>query len=215
VHIQNPSIAYVTLSGFRLDEYQPHILKTIDAGLTWKDISGNLPAAPINEVLIDPSDNSTLYIGTDVGVYSGSSSGVWFPLGDSLPNVPITDITLHQPTRTLVAATFGRSMYKFDLSASNGIIKQVTSLPSFTILPNPVSSSTKISFQLNEQQKGKVELFDLSGKLVSVLYNGILNKGNNEIVWNVTENNSLQNGIYICRILSDKIIASKKIQLVR
>lgn len=217
VDFKNPSIAYVTLSGFRYDEYQPHILKTIDAGLTWDDISGNLPAAPINEVLIDPSDNSTLYIGTDVGVYAGSSNGVWFQLGDSLPNVPVVDLTLHQPTRMLLAATFGRSMYKYDLSSSNNIIKQVISLSSFTIKPNPVSSSTKISFQLNEQQKGKVELFDLSGKLVTVLYNGVLHKGNNEFVWNIAEhkNSVLPNGTYICRILSDKTFASKKIQLVR
>lgn len=217
VDMQNPSIAYVTLSGFRYDEYQPHILKTIDAGLTWNDISGNLPAAPINEVLIDPSDNSTLYIGTDVGVYAGSSNGNWFPLGDSLPNVPITDLTLHQPTRMLLAATFGRSMYKYNLGSSTPVVEHTASLFSFTVKPNPVRSSTKISFQLNEQQQGKVELFDLSGKLVSVLYDGMLHKGDNEFTWNTAENNNnaLPNGTYICRIMSDKIFVSKKIQLVR
>jgi photosystem II stability/assembly factor-like uncharacterized protein len=216
VDLQNPSIAYVTLSGFRFDEYQAHILKTTDAGLTWKDISGNLPAAPINEVIIDPSDNSTLYIGTDVGVYAGSSSGSWSILGDSLPNVPIVDLTLHQPTRTLVAATFGRSMYKYDLGSITSVIEQSGSESTMMIQPNPVSSSAKISFQMNEQQHGKIEVFDLSGKLVSILYDGILNKGDNEFTWNVTENkNALPNGTYICRILTDKAIASKKIQLVR
>jgi photosystem II stability/assembly factor-like uncharacterized protein len=217
VDLQNPSIAYVTLSGFRYDEYQPHILKTTDAGLSWNDISGNLPAAPINEVIIDPSDNSTLYIGTDVGVYTGSSNGTWFPLGDSLPNVPIVDLTLHQPTRTLVAATFGRSMYKYDLGSTTPVAEQATSLAALAVYPNPVSSSAKISFQMNKQQKGKVELLDLSGKSVSVLYEGILNKGDNEFIWNATENksNALPSGTYICRILSDKTIASKKIQLLR
>jgi photosystem II stability/assembly factor-like uncharacterized protein len=217
VDMQNPSIAYVTLSGFRLDEYLPHILKTTDAGSTWSDISGNLPAAPINEVILDPTDNSTLYIGTDVGVYAGSSSGVWFPLGDSLPNVPVVDLTLHQPTRTLVAATFGRSMYKYDLSTTISVIEYGNPLSSLTVQPNPVYSSAKISFHLAEQQQGKIELFDLSGKLVNVLYEGILNKGDNEFTWNVTENktNALPSGTYICRIVSGKTMASKKIQLVR
>jgi photosystem II stability/assembly factor-like uncharacterized protein len=217
VDLKSPSIAYVTVSGFRFDEYIPHILKTTDAGLTWKDISGNLPAAPINEVVIDPSDNSILYIGTDVGVYAGSSSGVWYQLGDSLPNVPIVDLTLHQPTRTLVAATFGRSMYKYDLGSTTSVVEQTASVSSLTVQPNPVSSSAKISFKINEQQHGRVELFDLSGKLVSVLYDGILNKGDNEFTWDAAENknNALPNGMYICRILSDKTIASQKIQLLR
>lgn len=215
VDLQDPSIAYVTLSGFRLDEYQPHILKTTDAGLTWNDISGNLPAAPINELIIDPSDNSTLYVGTDVGVYVGTSNGNWFQLGDSLPNVPVVDLTLHQPTRTLLAATFGRSMYKYDISSITSVIEQEPSLSSLTVQPNPVSSFAKIRFHLNEQQHGKVQLFDLSGKLVSVLHDGILNKGDHEFTWDATENSALPSGTYICRFLSDRTNASKKIQLVR
>lgn len=79
------------------------------------DLSGNLPEAPLNDIVIDPIDHSTLYVASDVGVYKGSSTGIWSILGDSLPNVPITDLTLHHPTRMLVAATYGRSMYKFDL----------------------------------------------------------------------------------------------------
>ena len=217
VDLQNPSIAYVTLSGFRYDEYQPHILKTTDGGSSWTDISGNLPAAPINEVIIDPSDNTTLYIGTDVGVYASSGNGTWFPLGNSLPNVPVVDLTLHQPTRTLLAATFGRSMYTYDLSSITSVIEQVNTFSSFTVQPNPVNSSATIRFKVSEQQYGKIELFDLSGKRVNVLFDGILNKGNNEFTWNTTENSNgaLANGTYICRILSDKATASKKIQLVR
>jgi photosystem II stability/assembly factor-like uncharacterized protein len=217
VDLQNPSIAYVTVSGFRFDEYQPHILKTSDAGLTWQDISGNLPAAPINEVIVDPADNATLYVGTDVGVYAGSDSGNWFQLGDSLPNVPIVDITLHQPTRTLIAATFGRSMYKYDLAASTPVIEQPSALSYLTIQPNPVISSAKISFRMNEQHRGKIELLDISGKCITVLYDGVLNKGDNEFTWNVTGNKgeALSNGIYICRVLSGNTIASKKVQIVR
>ena len=215
VDMQNPSIAYVTLSGFRFDEYQPHILKTTDAGLTWNDISGNLPEAPINEVIIDPSDNATLYVGTDVGVYVNSGNAIWSSLGGSLPNVPVIDLTLHQPTRTLIAATFGRSMYKYDLGSTTPVTEQITSLASLTVYPNPVNTSAKINFHTNEQQQGRIELLDLSGKLVSVLYNGILNKGDNEFTWNASENNALPSGTYICRILADKTITSKKIQLVR
>ena len=217
VDYNNPLIAYVTISGYRYDEYIPHILKTLDGGLTWNDISGNLPQAPISDVIIDPIDNKTLYIANDLGVYFSSSSGNWAVLGDSLPNVPVIDLTLHQPTRTLIAATFGRSMYKYDLSKTTSVKETTSSLTSLTVLPNPVSSSAKISFQLDEQQQGKIELYDLSGKLVSTLYEGVFTKGENEFIWNPSENknNVLSNGTYICRIISGKMIGTKKILLIR
>ena len=108
-------------------------------------------------------------------------------------------------------------MYKFDLSKITSVKETTSSLTSLAVQPNPVSSSAKISFQLDEQQQGKIELYDLSGKLVSILYEGILNKGENEFIWNPSENknNALSNGIYICRIISGKMIGSKKILLIR
>ena len=107
--------AYVTFSGYRWDEYLPHIFRTTDKGQTWEDISGNLPEAPINDVIIDPLDNNQLYIATDVGVFITYNLGqTWEMEGSNLPNVPINDLTLHNDSRTLVAATFGRSMYKYD-----------------------------------------------------------------------------------------------------
>jgi len=217
VDLQNPLIAYVTLSGYRYDEYLPHIFQTTDGGVSWKDISGNLPAAPINEVIIDPADNKTLYIGSDVGVYAGSAAGNWFVLGDSLPNVPVIDLTLHQPTRTLVAATFGRSMYKYDLTATTPVIEETAALSSLTVYPNPVSSSARISFQMEAQENGKIELYDFSGRLAGRLYEGAFVKGYNEFTWNPGENKNtvLPNGTYICRIVSGKMVASGRIQLMR
>ena len=108
-------------------------------------------------------------------------------------------------------------MYKYDLSKTTSVKETTSSLTSLTVLPNPVSSSAKISFQLDEQQQGKIELYDLSGKLVSTLYEGVFTKGENEFIWNPSENknNVLSNGTYICRIISGKMIGTKKILLIR
>lgn len=66
---RTPAIAYVTLSGYNLDETNPHIFRTVDYGTTWIDISGNMPDVSVNSFIIDYEDDSTLYIGTDVGVF--------------------------------------------------------------------------------------------------------------------------------------------------
>lgn len=119
-------VAYVTFSGYRFDEYLPHVFKTEDGGQTWEDISSGLPEVPVNEIIVDPDHPERLYLGNDVGVYISYNDGlIWAPLGTGLPPVVIGDLSLHLPTRTLYAGTYGRSMYSInleDLPQQGGVI---------------------------------------------------------------------------------------------
>lgn len=105
--------AWVSYSGFRWEsETQPHVLMTTDGGDTWVDVSGNLPQAPVNDVIRDPSHPGWLYVATDVGVFGTRDLGrSWFKLGRELPMVPVNDIRFHAGTRTLFAATYGRGIW--------------------------------------------------------------------------------------------------------
>ena len=216
VDLKNPSIAYITLSGFRKNEYLSHLYKTIDGGLNWMDISGNLPEAPLNDVIIDPIDNSTLYVASDVGVYKSASIGTWAILGDSLPNVPITDLTLHHPTRMLVAATYGRSMYKFDLGIPTYLEDVSNNSGVMQIYPNPIHDKAIISLKLNETKEGNLSLYDLAGNKIYEIYQGILKQGDVDIKWNAKGNNGipLKSGTYFIRLESAKGMEFKKIQIV-
>jgi len=114
----NDAIAYATFSGFRVDQPLAHVFRTTDRGATWSDISGDLPDAPVNEIAIDPRQSSTLYVGTDVGVFVSRDLGAaWTPLGVGLPDgVVVTDMKiLPGPPATLLAATYGRSIYSIEL----------------------------------------------------------------------------------------------------
>ena len=114
------SIAYVTLSGYKSDSSLPHIYRTTNYGNTWQSISSNLPEAPINDVIVDPINPSVIYVGSDVGVYvSENLGGSWTPLGANLPITTVNDLAFHQPTRSLVAGTHGRSMFLCHLIESD------------------------------------------------------------------------------------------------
>ncbi|MCK4223805.1 MAG: glycosyl hydrolase [candidate division Zixibacteria bacterium] len=114
------SIAYVTFSGHRVSSPLPHIYRSTNYGTSWQSISSNLPEGPINDVIADPQNPSVLYVGSDVGVYKSENlGGSWMPLGTNLPITTVHDLSLHQPTRTLVAGTHGRSMFSCQLSASD------------------------------------------------------------------------------------------------
>jgi photosystem II stability/assembly factor-like uncharacterized protein len=110
------SIAYVALSGHTVSGTLPHIYRTTNYGGSWQPISSNLPEAPINDLIVDPMNTSVLYAGSDVGVYVTENLGEsWEPLGFGLPITAVHDLSLHEPTRKLVAGTHGRSMFSCQL----------------------------------------------------------------------------------------------------
>jgi hypothetical protein len=110
----NAKVMYVTYSGFRNGLHTPYVLESTDGGSSWTDISGNLPQAPVNDVVVD---GSSLLVASDVGVYVTSDGGAtWRTLGKKLPNLPVDDIELVSSTNELFAGTFGRGMWKVSLA---------------------------------------------------------------------------------------------------
>ncbi len=111
---QDANTAWVTYSGFKWEsETQPHVLMTTDGGANWRDISGNLPQAPVNDIIRHPKHRGRLYVATDMGVFYSPNRGQhWLKVGKSFPAVPVNDIHFHPETGTLFAATFGRSILK-------------------------------------------------------------------------------------------------------
>jgi uncharacterized protein (TIGR03437 family) len=105
--------AYATFSGFPASSaVQGHVYKTTDGGNSWSDASGNLPNIPVNDIVIDPDRIDTLYIATDAGVMVSTDAGAsWSSLGSGLPRVVVHGLALHRPSRTLRAATHGRSAW--------------------------------------------------------------------------------------------------------
>jgi photosystem II stability/assembly factor-like uncharacterized protein len=106
------AIAYVCISGYQWSDPMPHLFRTTDTGQSWTDISGNLPDAPVNDLMVDPAATNRLYVGTDVGVYETYDlGGSWTSITDGIPIATVHDLAFHIPSRTLVAGTHGRSMF--------------------------------------------------------------------------------------------------------
>ncbi|HLH73260.1 MAG TPA: hypothetical protein VKX96_08245, partial [Chloroflexota bacterium] len=106
---------YVAYSGFNVatPSTPGHVFKTTDAGQTWTDVSGNLPDAPVNAIVLDPSDPNTLYVGTDVGpLYTTTGGAQWSPLGTNFPIDSVFQLDLNPYTGILRAATHGRGVWE-------------------------------------------------------------------------------------------------------
>jgi hypothetical protein len=144
------NVCYVTLSGYKIDTTGAHIFRTTNYGTTWMPIHGNLPDAPINDVIIDPLDSSSLYIATDNGVFFTTDLGAsWYILGDGIPGqVPCHDLTFHAASRKLVVWTHGKGAFSL-------------------ILPNPPLPVELTGFDLARTDKG----FELKWQTASELNN--------------------------------------------
>lgn len=110
---------FVTHSGFRDDEYIPHIHRSDNNGQTWIDISGNLPEVPVNDLLVLPGHaDSVLFAATDAGVYFTRNSGaVWSRLGGNMPFIPVFDLEQNLVRKELMAATYARGLWTFPLDS--------------------------------------------------------------------------------------------------
>ncbi len=106
----DPQRAYVTLSGFTLNQGR-HVFRTLDRGVSWQDISSNLVDIPVSAILRLPGSGE-LYIGTDLGIFHSTDDGTtWEPSTTGLPNVAVLDLVYQGATQTIVAATHGRGVF--------------------------------------------------------------------------------------------------------
>lgn len=106
---------FITNSGFRDNEEIPHIHRSDDNGITWQNITSDLPQVPVNDLFVLPGySDQVLFAATDVGVYFSTNGGTsWNRLGGNMPYIPVFDLIQNPVRKELVAATFARGIWTF------------------------------------------------------------------------------------------------------
>jgi photosystem II stability/assembly factor-like uncharacterized protein len=109
----NVNTAYAAVNRIRLDDMKPHIYKTTDGGITWKEIVKGLPNDPINVVREDPLRKGMLYAGSERAVYISFDDGEnWQSLRLNMPATSIRDLVVKDDD--VVIGTHGRSFWILD-----------------------------------------------------------------------------------------------------
>lgn len=117
----NWRVAYVSYAGFgaATPRNRGHVFKTVDGGRHWTDISRGLPDIPVSTMVLDPSADGTLYVGTDVGPFVSVNDGrSWKRLGTGMPKVAVWQLDYDASHAVLAAGTHGRAAYTLDTGAS-------------------------------------------------------------------------------------------------
>lgn len=111
------SRVYVTLNGYRNDNFEALLFVSEDYGTTWQQLGTDLPAEPLNVVREDAKKENIIYVGSDAGVYASFDKGKSFmSLSHNLPRVPVHDLVIQTRENDLVVGTHGRSIYIANLA---------------------------------------------------------------------------------------------------
>lgn len=184
-------LVYVTLTGYRNDEFTPHIYKSTNYGTTWTAITGNLPLEAMNVIKEDHHYPEILYIGSDHGLYITLDGGTSYELVQgNIPNVSIYDMAIQKKENDLIIGSHGRSVFIMDLnplyemiknkdadlsvlSASDGQMFQRRGIPSMNALFY-VSDSGEVTINIKNNKDEIIKTWAES-----------FGRGFNQVVWDL------------------------------
>jgi len=161
----NANTAYVTLAGFSAGV---KVFRTINTGLSWQNISYNLPNIPINCVKTVPG-TTTVMLATDLGIYVLDNSGTsWINQSVGLPNVIVSDIEFNTVLNKIYISTFGRGIWSTDLNTFVNAPSEKKSEIGIQLFPSPNNGSFTITFEsLNSSHEiYNLEIIDITGRIV-------------------------------------------------
>jgi hypothetical protein len=112
----DPLTAYATYSTFNFGPHVGHVFKTTNGGVSWARIDLTLPDMPVHSIVVDPnSPATTLYIGTDLGVFVTIDGGAnWQRENTGFANVIVEHLQINNGR--LFAFTHGRSVFSVALT---------------------------------------------------------------------------------------------------
>lgn len=92
--------------------------------------------------------------------------------------------------------------------------EKFTLLPNF---PNPFNPQTTIRYESGQNSNIKLAIYDIRGRLVKVLFQGVQTAGEHSMVWNGTDENGriVASGVYLLKLQSNGFSQTRKLTLLK
>lgn len=119
----------------------------------------------------------------------------------------------------LTGLTFdGRQITGQDaVNASGGRGRLARELPAPTLAPNPFNPQTHVMFSLAQPGRVRVSVYDVAGRRVAVVADGMFDAGSQDVLWTGTDDagRAVSSGVYFVRIDGAGLEASLRAALLR
>ena len=170
-HPVNPNEAFALFSF----SGAPKVLRTMDLGKTWQDISGfgtgsvstnGFPDVAVNSLLVMPFDTSWIWVGTEIGLFESRDNGVtWAYANNGLPAVSVWQ--MKTVDNEVVVATHGRGIWSTTIPGSPLNIKNVDpERVNLKVYPIPAKEILNIEYVDVFEGRVILQITDISGKTV-------------------------------------------------
>ncbi|MEE9554345.1 MAG: YCF48-related protein [candidate division Zixibacteria bacterium] len=188
------------------------IVKTVNGGASWQILNSGT-----NAIL-----NDIFFVTAEIGWVVGAAGAILFTNDGGVTWEQVqTDIFATLNAVQFLNADLGfaagsdGSVYQYSLQTGIGDDLE-SALPGEFALkgnyPNPFNASTTIRFELERETKVSLEIYDITGRLVDILYNGIALPGSNSVTWHAAEQSS---GVYFYRLRTDSGIETRRMTLLK
>jgi hypothetical protein len=87
----------------------------------------------------------------------------------------------------------------------------------FQNAPNPFNPSTSIGFHLPERSRVRIDVYDVTGRLMATLLDGVCPGGSHTVEWNGLDRagSRVSSGVYFYRLVAGKSVLTRKMVLLR
>jgi len=193
--------------------YSAVIMKTTNKGIDWRVVN----TYPSEMASVFALKNSNyVYVGGSLPYvsYSTDAGKTWRNTQNIPSPAEIYGIYFLDPN---TGYSCGTSAEVFRTTNGGvGIHNISTETPSSFSLsqnyPNPFNPVTKIKFSIPNHSNVKLEIYDVSGKLVQLLVDEKLHVGTYEAYWDAS---SMPSGTYFCRMTNEKFTKTIKLILLK
>jgi hypothetical protein len=193
-----------------------YTLQVVDANncTSASTVAVTVSSTPISAFTFNATGLSMVFSDQSVGTVTN-----WFwDFGDGNTS------TLQNPTHTYAA----NGQYTVCLTAFNnncgqqscilisalvGIDNALT-IPGLTVFPNPYQGTTHVQFSMTETDHVKLEAFDVQGKLVAVVHDGLLDAGTQTLQFSAAAMGAPA-GVYLLRLTIGTQQATLRVQEIR
>lgn len=186
------------------------IFRTTDNGSTWsQDTVGNVTSISINT-------SGHIFAGTlGNGVFRSTDVGdTWAPVNSGLTNLNIQCITV-TPQGFLFVGTTGAGVFR-TVESTNSTPENNWTIPNEYILkqnyPNPFNPMTTIEYELPSAATVRITVFDVLGRVLSVLEDGQQRAGRHVVHFDATGTAS---GVLFYQMKAGTFTQTKRMMVIR
>lgn len=200
--------------------YEAGCLKSKNNGLSWERVNSGLPESSGFRELSFCKDFVIGAVSKDLylTVYKmNCNDTIWYNFNDGLNLAQTASIHDFECNNDYLFMGSDSSLWRRPISELITSVNKndITIIPkefNLRSFPNPFNSSTTIRFNLESRSHIQLKIYDVLGREVKTLFDGILDSGDKCFHWNASEASS---GIYIVRLSSTNQFETTKLILLK